>query len=529
MDKNKLTNNIIGTILMLLAIVGGISIFKVLFGDDMWYDEIFSVVYSKHSYGEIVKLTAGDVHPPFYYFYLKGFVTLGSMMFPKLSYVTLSKLASFIPLIFLWIIDLTVIRQRYGYLTAGMFIFLITLMPQLDNYYVEIRMYSLCLLMVTICMLSVLEIISEGKAQSFFKLFIFGLLTAYTQYYACVAVVGIYMILMIYIILELYWEKKEENKEESKEENKDKNKASTGMARKMLWGLIINVCLSVVLYIPWLPSFIGQVTSVSQNYWIQPLTIRSVFGCLKFMYLPVSGDGIINMIMACAMIAFTFIIFFIFVLSKPDRKEMIVGISGIVILCFVIATGFILSIVNRPIFVYRYMIPVAGAYYLSLAYMTDYVAKKKGRLILIGIIVFVIGAKLNMNGFVYEENYKLKEIERTTAALSQIPEDSIIITNFDQVTTIADYYLNNKDIYLYEGETDNAVAAMFDRDNQLLKDEELEEKVAEWKENGHSIYFFGSFNSREEILRDWNERGISSEELHSVLLERYWFNIYKLW
>ena len=45
---------------------------------------------------------------------------------------------------------------------------------------------------------------------------------------------------------------------------------------------------------------------------------------------------------------------------------------------------------------------------------------------------------------------------------------------------------------------------------------------------GKNLWFVGSFNSREDIVAEWREAGLEVEEKGSFLLERYWFNLYKI-
>ena len=42
------------------------------FSYDLWVDEAFSIRMLEHSYGEMIALTAKDVHPPLYYIILKA-------------------------------------------------------------------------------------------------------------------------------------------------------------------------------------------------------------------------------------------------------------------------------------------------------------------------------------------------------------------------------------------------------------------------------------------------------------------------
>ena len=54
------------------------------------------------------------------------------------------------------------------------------------------------------------------------------------------------------------------------------------------------------------------------------------------------------------------------------------------------------------------------------------------------------------------------------------------------------------------------------------------EQIREWLDEGRTVWFFGSFNSREDIRTEWEKDGILTEETGSYMLERYWFNIYSV-
>ena len=47
-------------------------------------------------------------------------------------------------------------------------------------------------------------------------------------------------------------------------------------------------------------------------------------------------------------------------------------------------------------------------------------------------------------------------------------------------------------------------------------------------EEDRNVLFIGSFNSRDEIVDEWRKAGLTVAEQGSYLLERYWFNIYKV-
>ena len=119
------------------------------FSNDIWYDELFTVGMIGHSYGELVELTARDVHPPLYYMITKFFVDLCKLILPGVHAVAAAKMVSVLPYFVLLLYSVTFIRKRFGIFTGGVFLFCVVSMPQLSGYTVEVRMYSWALLFVT--------------------------------------------------------------------------------------------------------------------------------------------------------------------------------------------------------------------------------------------------------------------------------------------------------------------------------------------------------------------------------------------
>ena len=56
---------------------------------------------------------------------------------------------------------------------------------------------------------------------------------------------------------------------------------------------------------------------------------------------------------------------------------------------------------------------------------------------------------------------------------------------------------------------------------------EMLEKTQQEKQE-KNLWFIGSFNSRDDIVAGWRRDGLEVEEMGSFLLERYWFNLYKI-
>lgn len=501
--KSRIKDNILAALLITISIVGMVIICFTIRSNDIWYDEVFSMEFATRSFDDIVRLTGADVHPPLYYFYLKVIIDFGALIAPVVSAVIWAKIASIIPMAVLFILSMTVIRKEFGIECAALFSMLITLMPNLASYYVEIRMYAFALLIVTAAFIFAYKLVNASWRKNiccYIGFALFGILGAYTQYYVCIAIVGLYIAVGIYFII----------------------------SKRYKEFIPLGICagVSVLAYIPWLPYLSAQFGAVKQNYWIEPLTIKSIFGCIKYMYLPSIGLGAKGYAVAGIMIAATLLIIVLFLTGKPPKESMFTGFAGIVTIVIVVLTGFILSIINRPIFVYRYMVPVFGMFYLGLSFMATNEGKNKRIYLWAIATVFIIGGHYSLSSFEYGESIKPAKMEEAAGVLESLPEDAVVVTNFDQVCTVMDYYLPNHTIYLYEDSTDPIVGLMYNNDGQSISEDELVTMV----NDGKSIYFFGSFNSREELLKEWKTYDVQSRMFFdSAMIERYYFNIYELY
>ena len=600
---------------VLFLFLGILSFFVCLFqafGQDIWFDEVFSVNFIQHSYREIAALTGKDVHPPLYYWYLKLFHDIGKVLVPAASSIVLCKLASMLPFVGIFVYTLTAIRKNFGLHVAGLFWFLIMTMPQISNYTVEIRMYSLALFFITAAFVHSCELVRAFPAQGvseaertaepgvaagteetaepgvaagteeaaepgaagsevtsgavlasgsvtgenglikwwkrnkhWLLFWVYGILTAYTQYYACVAVIAIYIALFVFFVVKAHKGKTEKTsckkthiyKEQLKEQEAILTKApvkgwkaehtteqETGrIAGKCIGKVLLCAGLSVLAYLPWLPFFFSQVRTVSSSYWIQPLTWKSIFGCMKYIFLPVSYAVKKNYMLACVMILFFGAAFlYSFLMKRKDARGRFFLLTGLWIAVFTTLIGFVCSILNRPIFVYRYLIPCLGAMWLVAAVVLwDFIEKNWGILL---FVPFLLSGYSNMQGFYGEENKKIAEMKATQSFLADFPKDAVVLCNFNHVQAVTACYLkDSNEIWLYGSNPEDLIAELLPQCRGLEDTTELSQLVKE-----RDVYFFGSFNSREELLKEWETEGIAYTEEGTYLLERYYFNVYHL-
>ena len=620
----KKLKNGCGVLFLFLGILSFFVCLLQAFGQDIWFDEVFSVNFIQHSYKEIAALTGKDVHPPLYYWYLKLFHDIGKVLVPAASSIVLCKLASMLPFVGIFVYTLTAIRKNFGLHVAGLFWFLVMTMPQISNYTVEIRMYSLALFFITAAFVHSCELVRAFPAQGvseaertaepgaaagteetaepgaaagteetaepgvaagteeaaepgaagsevtsgavlasgsvtgenglikwwkrnkhWLLFWVYGILTAYTQYYACVAVIAIYIALFVFFVVKAHKGKTEKtsckkthiHKEQLKEQEAILTKApvkgwkaehtteqETGrIAGKCIGKVLLCAGLSVLAYLPWLPFFFSQVRTVSSSYWIQPLTWKSIFGCMKYIFLPVSYAVKKNYVLACVMILlFGAAFLYSFLMKRKDARGRFFLLTGLWIAVFTTLIGFVCSILNRPIFVYRYLIPCLGAMWLVAAVVLwDFIEKNWGILL---FVPFLLSGYSNMQGFYGEENKKIAEMKATQSFLADFPKDAVVLCNFNHVQAVTACYLkDSNEIWLYGSNPEDLIAELLPQCRGLEDTTELLQLVKE-----RDVYFFGSFNSREELLKEWETEGIAYTEEGTYLLERYYFNVYHL-
>ena len=499
MNKQKLhIKDLIGILLLLcgLYLLGRMTGF--CFSEDIWYDEVFSAGMMRYSYREIMEFTAKDVHPPLYYWYLKTFADIGTLLLKQTDPVIFAKLASVFPMVGLWILAVTKVRKDFGYFASGVFVFCAYTMPQLTMYGVEIRMYSFALCLITVAYFYGYDIYKNRDNKSFIGLFIVGIFTAYTQYFACVAIAILYIMVGVFIWKDVKVRKK--------------------------W--CISVIASILCYVPWLGTLIKQFTTVNGSYWIQPLTWKSLAGCIKYIYLPSGGYPVLNYVLAVIMILSTFLLMLLFLkkrgaISNWFVEEGFAVLSGIGMLGGLIILGVGVSILVSPVFVYRYMIPCLGAFWFVYALLLDKCEIKWIWIPILAITLYI--GFMNVKGVFWEENHKLMQMKETRKGLTAIQEDDVLIFNFNHVQATVGYYKNNESYLLYQ-EAEPLIQEIYREYGVIQEVEEIKALLRQ----GKKVWFLGSFVSREDIVSEWEQQGLKVREIGSYLLERYWFNLYSV-
>ncbi len=308
--------------------------FSTIFSNDIWGDENYSLQLIKLSYVDGINRTSWDVHPPLYYIILKSLVDFFSDIVPNPIWT--AKFASLIPHIILLVLGFTIIKKKYGIVTAFLFNMFSLGMPALMGSSTEIRMYSWGMLFVTLAFLSSLEIYkTESEKKYYILLTLFSAFASYCHYFACAASIVIYIEIFIYFIIK-----------------KDKKR----VIRTFISGLGV-----AIIYLPWIFVFIRQLLVVSADYWIDPITPYTVMKNLIFLFD--STNKIVRT--GCFLL---FVVAFIGILLEIKSRKNIESICGFGVWFGTIFLGVVLSLIIRPIFVSRYVIVTAMCFWFAVAF-----------------------------------------------------------------------------------------------------------------------------------------------------------------
>lgn len=392
--------------LWLLILGFGIVYLSLCFNDNIWTDEGFTIQLLREcsTYGEACAFTAADVHPPLYYIYLKFFTDrLG-------IHLLLLKILSILPMLFTMALGAGIIQREFGFRTALFYILILGTLPCTMEYAIQVRMYSLALFLVTLCGLSAFRVVRYGKWTDWLGLVTGGVGAAYTHYFAFVAVLWIYGFLFLYFLIR---------------------------TRKTLWKWILAAVVSLVAYLPWLAIMLGQVRSVSEDYWITQIDASTILGYFTWMAeteLPYAS-AILAVLFAVALV----LVFYQIIRRKKMEKKTAAAVLGLAVPVLVIATGVILSLLIRPVFVSRYVFPSLGLLCLFLAIAFSYL--KPRTWVFMGLFWLALGT-IDYQKNYYEEYQSTYTPQTEQFLKDHVGDNDLVVYNYPGYAYIYEYYID---------------------------------------------------------------------------------------
>lgn len=298
------------------------------FSNTVWYDEAYTMAMVKHGFADICSITAQDVHPPLYYILLKIFAApFGYSIFA-------AKIFSVIPLLLLIALGYVKLTEFFDRKTGFLFALMTAFLPIMTTYAVELRMYGWAALFVTGCALYAYGAYKDEDSTDYFIFTMFGVLAAYTHYFALVSAGIVYIILLIGCI-----------------------------RKKQFKKFILSCAATVVLYLPWLTAFISQLAEkVTNEYWIAPITVKTVLNYFTVWFACGNYTGAFVWLVIVAIAGAV-----AFIILDGNKTQKIAVICAVAVFIMTNVVGIIASAAVRPVFIERYAVPSLPLLLMSVA------------------------------------------------------------------------------------------------------------------------------------------------------------------
>jgi uncharacterized membrane protein len=335
----------------------------------------------------ILRNSVADVHPPFYYLVLKLF----KFMFGDSIFVM--KLTSVLPVVLTMIFMTIFLKKEFSDKAVILFLLCFTVSESIVYYSIEIRMYSWGLFFITMAALSAWYIITTGKITWWLVFLLCAEGAAYTQYYAAILAAIGYLLLSLYIIKH---------------------------DRKQILKVVTVGAAAVLLYLPWLPVLVSQFTGIANDWWLKSITLSSVVGWVVTVFSV--GNKIVTLlffILFCA-------VFVHFCTKKHKTVKDWFAFGSLCSIIMFAVFGILISVLIRPLFIARYLIPACGLVWLFFAIECSTVSNK--RIFAFVCTTLVSFGILSFSTSFYKERRENKDFEQFYTYLSEnIHQDDIFI------------------------------------------------------------------------------------------------------
>lgn len=285
---------------------GIIALFVALAAGNMtrwsiWFDEAFSAYLMRFNVWEITRYTALDVHPPMYYWLLKGWTSLFGTT--ELAFRSMSVFFAIVAIIGVYCLLARLTKSSAAGLVAA---FATAISPMLIRFSDEARMYTLVFAIVVWAAYALVRAMTAKASKKWWILY--GLLLAvgmYTHYFIAFAFLAFWA-----------WRWYEVKK----------GRVKKFWSREWLWAHVG----AVALYLPWIPVLVGQFIGVQMGFWIPPLSAYTPNDYLSNMLL-YREYGAVTGWWAIVFFAAVALMIWLFLRWRKDGKKTETRRLGIVI------------------------------------------------------------------------------------------------------------------------------------------------------------------------------------------------------
>lgn len=476
---NWLKNN---KLLAFIVILGAfLRLYKLSF-QDIWIDEIFSLIQSGPSktYAQIYDfLRAFDQHPPLYYFSIHFFTQIfGHSTYTVRLFSALIGVAG--------IFAIYALGKEISNKKVALFAALILCVNPFHIYYSqEARMYSLLFLTTIVSFYYLIKFIKAPSYKSAILYACFSALMIYSHFFALFTLFSQYFILLFFVIKPFQIDRK-----------------------KFFIYSFISGIITLILYIPALLILFQntKITSIwipipSADFFTQ--TIKDFFGNAEIVvFFMVSG----------------IILFFLKLYKQSNNKDLSINpneekhvFAAFILISWMLLTfiiPLIYSFINLPMLINRYLINILPAVIIMVAIGLNYIKNNVVKLCVVGLIVLFAVTDLFIVKDYYKKVTKSEFNKLTDEIKKRNPDHAVVVTYW---SWLLPYF--------------------FDESTQTKVENGTLDEYINGLRNGSSTakpFWYADGNSRPFLISAENQEFLSNNFILKEKLEYYdvWANYY---
>lgn len=407
------------------AILAGILSITIGMQQSVWFDEAYSILLATQPVGQLIHLTSLDTHPPLYYLLLKFWASVFGWSEFALRSLSVLAMAGAV------IVGGLLTRKMFGNRIATGAVIALALSPLLLRYGFEIRMYSLASLIgisATYCLYSAYKASGDAKRN---VLIVYGVLVAigvYTLYYLALLWIA-HVVWLVYLAVKRKWK-----------------------IRALLLYAYAYV-ISVALFLPWLLTFIKQISNGALAPIGQPLNMQQLTGVLSFntVYQP---EYAVTVPLTATLLLFVAVLVWSIVKGQRVLRK---HADEIVLLGMYVAVPILVLMVvslSKPMYTERYLSHVViGIMLLAGVVVTIALGRLRNRVQQITVLVVVFGtlclgcvSVMSHGNFNFQRN-EHPAVNQATASIANCAEGTQLIAADPYVATELSYYLPDCELY----------------------------------------------------------------------------------
>jgi 4-amino-4-deoxy-L-arabinose transferase-like glycosyltransferase len=413
-------------LLIIAALVAMTLALAIGLQQSVWFDEAYSIFLARQSTDQLLYLTSIDTHPPLYYLLLKGWTALfgfGETALRSLSVVAMGTAVVMAGLL---------LRRMFTAKIAAIALPFVVFAPMLLRYGFEIRMYAVAMLIGIVATYVLVVALHASRRNQWVLYALYAVLVAagtLTLYYM--------VLLWLAHLVWLIWQARREKKP---------------IVRAPWLGALV---VGALLFLPWLPVFMSQVTNTALAPVTQALNLDNLMGILSFMFIYQPSwqvGAFLSLVIVLLIIVLAIFFTKVFRLADKQQRSYLVLLALYVLIPIVVLA--LISLV-RPLYLERYLSHVIiGGYMLVGAAIGMLMVKgpsRKLHFISAGVLaVLLIGVVqlVQVGNFNFQRMYK-PATSQMVAELADCSPDTTILAADPYIAMELSYYLPDCEIRFY--------------------------------------------------------------------------------